>query len=341
MPPADRPVASISLDLDDLWTYLRTHGDPSWVSRPSFLENVVPLALDMLDGVQLKLTFFIVGSDAANRRNGYLLRAIVDRGHEIGNHSFEHEPWLHRLSPEQLEAEVVRAQDVLAQVTGQRPIGFRGPGYSWCPELLELLKQQGYLYDASTLPTYLGPVARQYYFWSSRLGPAERVQRSALFGGFRDGLRPARPYLWRLSHGRTLLEIPVTTFPLMKVPFHLSYLQYISRWSERIALGYLRAGLAACRLTGTSPSFILHPLDLLGAEQVPQLAFFPAMDRPAARKLDLFRRVLEVYRRSFSLVPMAVHARALLSDASLPLRHPGALSLQRRLLERDRQCAAS
>jgi hypothetical protein len=340
MPPADRPVASISLDLDDLWTYLRTHGDPSWVSRPSFLESVVPVALDALDRAQVKLTFFVVGFDAANRRNAQLLRAIVDRGHEIGNHSFEHEPWLHRLSQEQLEAEVIRTQDVLAQVTGQRPIGFRGPGYSWCPELLELLERQGYLYDASTLPTCLGPIARQYYFWTSRLRHAERVERSALFGGFRDGLRPIKPYLWQLSDGRTLLEIPVTTFPVVKVPFHLSYLQYISRWSERIALAYLRAGLAACRLTNTSPSFILHPLDLLGAEQAPQLAFFPAMDRPSSRKLDFFHRALAVYRQSFSLVPMAVHARALVSGA-LALKRPTPRNRQPRMLKSDSPCVAS
>ena len=341
MPPVNRPVASISLDLDDLWTYLRTHGEPSWVSRPSYLQRFVPLALDTLDGVQVKLTFFIVGSDAANRRNAQIMRAIVDRGHEIGNHSFEHEPWLHRLSPEQLEAEVVRTQDVLAQVTGQRPIGFRAPGYSWCPSLLDLLEEQGYLYDASTLPTYLGPVARQYYFRTSPLGRAERVERSTLFGGFRDGLRPVKPYLWRLSGGRTLLEIPVTTFPMLKIPFHLSYLHYIGRWSERIALGYLRAGLAACKLTGTSPSFILHPLDLLGAEEAPELGFFPAMGRPSAQKVDFFRRALEISRRGFSLVPMAVHARALASGAPLAIRNPGPPCAAPMVLGRESQCAAS
>jgi len=29
-----RPIASVSLDLDDLWTYLRTRGDPAWETRP-------------------------------------------------------------------------------------------------------------------------------------------------------------------------------------------------------------------------------------------------------------------------------------------------------------------
>jgi peptidoglycan-N-acetylglucosamine deacetylase len=337
--PDNRPIASISLDLDDLWTYLRIHGDPRWVTRPSYLQSVVPLALDALDKAGIKLTFFVVGSDAARPANAPLLRRIVDQGHEIGNHSFEHEPWLHRLSPTQLEAEVIRTQDAIAQSTGKRPVGFRGPGYSWCPELLELLEVQGYLYDASTLPTFLGPLARRYYFWTSRLSAEERAVRSSLFGGFRDGLRPIKPYRWRLAGNRTLLEIPVTTFPLAKIPFHFSYLNYIGRWSETIAVGYLRAALAACRLTHTPPSFILHPLDLVGGEQIPDLKFFPAMDRSSDRKLELFGRVLSIYQEKFTLVPMEVHARALLSGVPLEL-HPPQL-LHTKGLERERQCAAS
>jgi peptidoglycan-N-acetylglucosamine deacetylase len=339
--PAGLPLASISLDLDDLWTYLRVHGDPSWVSRPSYLESVVPLALEALDQAGVKLTFFVVGSDAAKPGNARLLRAMVDQGHEIGNHSFEHEPWLHRMTPERLEAEVVHTQDAIAQATGHRPVGFRGPGYSWCPRLLELLQAQGYQYDASTLPTYIGPLARRYYFWTSRLTPEQRAERGELFGGFHDGLRPIKPYAWRLSGGRTLLEIPVTTFPVAKVPFHFSYLHYISRWSERLALAYLQAGLTACRLTRTSPSFLLHPLDLVGSEQVPELAFFPAMDRSSERKLALFGRVLQAYQRNFTLVPMGVHARALLSGAPLVIREPASNSHPTSVLEGNSQCAAS
>jgi hypothetical protein len=335
-----RPLASISLDLDDLWTYLRTHGNPEWQSRPSYLARIVPLALEALDEADVKLTFFIVGSDAANPRNAGLLQSIAGRGHEIGNHSFEHEPWLHQFDRARLEGEVIRTQDAVAQVTGQRPVGFRGPGYSWSPELLELLQEQGYLYDASTLPTYLGPLARQYYFWTSRLARDERTKREALFGKFADGFRPTKPYRWQLRQGRTILEIPVTTFPVLKVPFHLSYLHYIARWSVKTALGYLQLGLRACRITGTSPSFILHPLDLIGPAEAPQLGFFPGMSTGSEQKLRLFHRVLQAYSQHFSLVPMAVHARALLAQAELALKHPTP-DRQPGTVEQHSQCAAS
>ncbi|HEX7049738.1 MAG TPA: polysaccharide deacetylase family protein [Longimicrobiales bacterium] len=315
-----KPLASISLDTDNLWSYMKTHGEPGWESRPSYLDTLIPLALDVLDELELKITFFLVGVDAERAENGPALRALVERGHEVGNHSFEHEPWLHLYTREQLEAEIGRAEQAIHAATGQRPRGFRGPGFSWSPVLFEVLRDHGYLYDASTLPTFLGPLARLYYFRTARLSPEERAERKALFGTFRDGLRPIRPYRWRLDSGRALLEIPVTTFPILRVPIHLSYLLYLSRFSERLMFAYLGAALAACRLTRTEPSFLLHPLDLLSGERVPQLRFFPGMDVPESRKLDLFRRVLRKLGARFELVPMSVHARALLGENGVEAR---------------------
>jgi hypothetical protein len=78
-----------------------------------------------------------------------------------------------------------------------------------------------------------------------------------------------------------------------------------------------------------SPSFILHPLDLLGGDQVPQLRFFPAMDLPGARKVALFRRVLARYRQNFDLVTMGAHARELAARDRLPLRQPHAVPVER------------
>ena len=51
-----------------------------------------------------------------------------------------------------------------------------------------------YVYDASTLPTFLGPLARLYFLASTDLGAEERKQRAALFGSFRDGFRPNKPH---------------------------------------------------------------------------------------------------------------------------------------------------
>ena len=262
-------LASVSLDLDNVWSYLKTHGDEGWELRPSYLATFIPYVLDVLEQEQLHITFFVVGADAAIPEHGPALQSLVQHGHELGNHSFEHDPWMARYDRSRIEDEIARTEAAILAATGRRPIGFRGPGYAWSEALLEILSGRGYLYDASTLPTYLGPLARAYYFRTTRLSEAERRERAQLFGRLADGLRPVGAYSWQLSNGRTLLELPVTTFPVIKVPFHLSYLMYISRFSERLMVGYLRAALLACRLAGTQPSFLLHPLDLVDAKQEP------------------------------------------------------------------------
>jgi hypothetical protein len=126
-----------------------------------------------------------------------------------------------------------------------------------------------------------------------------------------------------LPSGRTLLEIPVTTIPLVKTPFHLSYLLYLSRVSEAAMEAYLRFAIALCRLTGTEPSFLLHPLDLLGGDQAPSLRFFPGMDLSGERKHTLFKRVMRVLAEHYRLVDMETHARAIQARQALLLRPSG------------------
>lgn len=313
-PAHDRPLASVSLDVDNLWSYMKTHGDAGWESRPSYLEVFVPAVLESLERLRLTITFFVVGVDCAREENRFALRALATAGHEIGNHSHEHEPWLHLYDRARLEREIATAEEAIERATGKRPTGFRGPGFSWCPALLEILAARGYQYDASTFPTYLGPVARAYYFWTARHFTAqEKRERATLFGGFREGLRPVKPYRWRLPNGQQLLEIPVSTIPVVKTPFHLSYLLFLSRYSEGLAMAYLRTAIAACRATGTEPSFLLHPLDVLGGDEVPQLRFFPGMDLAGERKRAFFERVLGALGEHFTLVPMGHHARSLLA----------------------------
>jgi hypothetical protein len=185
--------------------------------------------------------------------------------------------------------------------------------------VLSAVAEQGYAFDASTFPTFLGPLARTYYFWTAKLSREEREERKALFGSFSEGFRPLRPYRWSLAGGRELLEIPVTTMPVFKIPFHVSYLLYLSRFSVGLMTAYLATALAMCKATRTEPSILLHPLDVLGGDQVPQLRFFPGMDLPAKEKTRLFVKIMEQLARGFEVVPMGEHARRL-AQHSLPIR---------------------
>ena len=105
-----KPLASLSLDLDNQWSYMKTHGDPGWESLPSYLNIVIPRVLQLLKDRGLTITFFVVGLDAEQDRNHDVLLSIAAAGHEIGNHSFHHEPWLHLYSQEQLATEIEKAE---------------------------------------------------------------------------------------------------------------------------------------------------------------------------------------------------------------------------------------
>lgn len=109
---------------------MKTHGDDGWQSHPSYLDIAVPRILEFLARRKLAISFFFIGQDAALAKNRDALRAIAAAGHEIGNHSFRHEPWLHRYSKAELDREFREAEDAIESATGVRTRGFRGPGFS-------------------------------------------------------------------------------------------------------------------------------------------------------------------------------------------------------------------
>ena len=302
-----KPLASISLDLDNQWSYMKIHGDKGWDKYPSYFDILIPHVLDLLDELDLKITFFIVGQDAVNEVNLPYFKMITERGHEVGNHSFHHESWLQSYSREEVKEELKRAEESIINATGQKPKGFRGPGFSWSKELLEVLHEMNYNYDASTLPTYIGPLARMYYFWKSDLSRDEKKDRNELFGKFSEGLRRLKPYYHELGDDKKLLEIPVTTIPVIKIPFHLSYLLYISGISIALMRFYLWFAVKMCKITNTRPSFLLHPLDLIGGDKIAQLKFFPGMNIESERKTEVFKMVIGYLKKHYKLVPMDEH----------------------------------
>lgn len=317
----NKAIASLSLDLDDKWSYMKTHGDPGWESFPSFLDVLVPRVLNFLSDKNVRITVFVVGQDAALERNRELLRSIAAKGHEIGNHSFKHEPWLHLYSEQEIEVELAAAEKNIERATGQRPIGFRGPGYSLSQATLRVLARRGYLYDASTFPSFLIPIARAYYFMTAKFTAEQRRQRAMLGGTFWDGSRPIKPYRWRIG-ASMLIEIPVTTMPVFKMPIHISYLLCLSVFSRAMALQYFRLALKLCRLTGTEPSLLLHPTDFLDRADTEELSFFPGMSISSAEKMAFVREILDIVSEAFRLVPLRQHALQVVQAHSVPVVEP-------------------
>jgi hypothetical protein len=264
----------------------------------------------------------VVGQDADLEQDGKALRLLGESDHEIGNHSYHHEPWLHLKSEEEVRQEMTDAHQAILKATGQEPVGFRGPGFSLSAATLRALADLGYEYDCSTLPMFLGPLARLFYFRTAKLATNDLERRDRLFGKFSDGFRPIKPYRWLLDGG-TMVEIPTTTMPLTRLPIHISYLLYISRISDRLARTYFASALNLCRLFRVDPSILVHPLDLLGSDDVEGLSFFPGMDLEGSMKRRRVRIFLEMLTQDFRPVSMRDAGRAL---GSLPSRPTASLA---------------
>jgi peptidoglycan/xylan/chitin deacetylase (PgdA/CDA1 family) len=283
-----KPVSSISLDLDNLWSYLKTQGASGWESYPSYLELVVPRILEVLKRCDQRITFFIVGKDATLVANRPVLKQIADAGHEIANHSLMHEPWLHLYSREQLHTEIGDAEQAILAATGQATRGFRGPGFSTSSLVREVLAERGYTYDASLFPSALGPVARIFFFLNSSLSDEEKTKRKGLYGKFSDAFGTLHPFMWEGG----LVELPVTTMPLLRLPIHTTYLMFLAQKSEALAKLYLSLAVCLCRARKVAPSLLLHPTDFLDIQDVPQMHFFPGMRVPVQRKIAFVEHAL-------------------------------------------------
>jgi peptidoglycan/xylan/chitin deacetylase (PgdA/CDA1 family) len=85
--------------------------------------------LEMLATHGALATFFPCGVNVA--RLPAVVRAVVEAGHEIGNHGYNHPLCCFR-SAKFIEADMERAQQVILEHTGARPVWFRAPyGVRW------------------------------------------------------------------------------------------------------------------------------------------------------------------------------------------------------------------
>ena len=103
--------------------------------------DVTPQVLDLLDAHGQRATFFCIAERVA--AHPALAREIVARGHSIQNHTARHRHNFSFLGPRGYAAEISRAQDILTQVTGERPSCFRAPAGLRNPFLAPVLRRLG------------------------------------------------------------------------------------------------------------------------------------------------------------------------------------------------------
>lgn len=277
----------VSFDLDDAWAYLRARNDPSWDMAPSIIELASQRLIDVLDAGGIgDATVFVVGQDARRPVGVDAIRRFQARGLEIADHSDGHRGELATLEVERIRQDLDASADALAQVTGERPVGFRCPSFGASANLSTALSDTGYGYDASALPTPLMPLLRFYH-----RATAGRGDHAPSYGNLRTAVASLRP---TVRNG--MLSVPTTTVPVLRTPFHGSYLSALAGRSIGLARAYARFADRTCRFADVPVSFLLHPTDVLDGHDAPQLAYFPGMSTPWTAKRDLFVDVLRRFR---------------------------------------------
>ena len=94
----------------------------------------------------------------------------------------------------------------------------------------------------------------------------------------------------------------------------MSYLIYLSGFSFAVMKLYFKCALLLCRLTRTPVSYLLHPLDIIGGDQIKELAFFPGMNRTTEEKVKVFKYALKELTGRFEITLMGESAQSFCSE---------------------------
>jgi peptidoglycan-N-acetylglucosamine deacetylase len=103
--------------------------------------QVTPKVLRLLDRLQTRATFFCIGQQAQTHKG--LIREMVACGHGVQNHTHTHPNHFSLMGPRRMHDEIQRAQDRLADITGQKPGYFRAPAGLRNPFLAPVLHGLG------------------------------------------------------------------------------------------------------------------------------------------------------------------------------------------------------
>ena len=126
----------------------------AWDGYVSRVERNTGKILALLEEYEVKGTFFIVGWTAERYPN--MVREIVDRGHEIGCHSYLHQK-IYDLNPEEFREDTKKAKNILEDITGRAVTGYRAPTYSITKKslwALDILEELGFRWDSSIFPIF-------------------------------------------------------------------------------------------------------------------------------------------------------------------------------------------
>ncbi len=305
-----RKLCSVSVDLDEIPNYFQIHGldAPADATATLVYDVAVGRLRSLASDAGLPLTLFTIGSDMARPEAAAKLRAAREAGHEIANHSLDHRYDLVKLGRAAIARQITEGADAIERAVGERPVGFRAPGYTISDEVFSVLEELGVDYDSSVFPcpAYFGAKAAAIALIAAR----GRKSRSVL-----DTLRvltaPTVPYrvgspYWK--RGRGIREIPVQVTRGLRLPFIGTSVTLAgperARWLAKMCVGDELVNLE------------LHGIDVLDAADGLEAIrpFQPDVRVTKEKKLAALHSAIEVLKSAgYTFVTMREAALAILA----------------------------
>ena len=289
--------ATIQVDLDGVWTIYRHHQvEVSHYPDPVF-EQSLSRFLALFNTANIKTTFFVVGSDLETPELAHQIKQVADAGHELANHTYSHPLNFSQLTYTEKKNEIERADSLIRDITGQSVIGFRAPSYAIDSETLTILNDLRYQYDSSIFPTYWSGLIRQFETGFSV--PSSKA--SASYGKIQYSRAPNRIYHpdatfpWKPGN-LNLWEVPVSVYPLVRIPIHSSFSARLGWWYFASAINWL------ARLR-RSVVFVFHGVDLVDRFEDNRIPKVKWILDPVEERMELFSRMVNFIARKYQIIP--------------------------------------
>ncbi len=122
-PPTTARITYSHVNVDGPYIAMTFDDGPSGPNTPKLL--------DLAAKKHIKLTFFLIGENAA--RYPQLVQRELAEGHEVGNHSYTH-PDLAKMSDDAVRAQIQKTQDAIISASGYKPILMRPPYGAMTPK---------------------------------------------------------------------------------------------------------------------------------------------------------------------------------------------------------------
>ena len=150
-----RHIVCLTFDFDTESGFIARGWDsPTPLSRGEFGLVGAQRILALLKERGLPSTWFVPGFTIASHPAA--CEVVLAGGHEIAHHSWAHIPPALQSRDEEA-ADMVRANDAIEKLTGQRARGYRSPSWDLSENTLELLIEENMEYDSSLMNSDYAP----------------------------------------------------------------------------------------------------------------------------------------------------------------------------------------